>query len=378
MYVLAESSGLVTWLTSVGKSSIVTGTHLSLSDFPRIRLPDGEERVQRIAYLAEIRNQSLRPLDSAHAASNTTNGFQSASHTHFDRVLFLNDVYFDPVDAFQLLFSTNKGNYHAACAVDFTHGPLFYDIFATRDYDGYPTGHPLYPWFAPVSSATSRNDIRRQTDAVRVRSCWGGMAAFEARPFRPTPEVESRCVSKSSCLPLQFRGSNESFWEASECCLIFADMEEQLGRSDRVFINPYVRVAYTKRNFDLLPFFRRFERFFEYVQYFQSKASHPMINSRRTQEPAQWVDDVVWQVGFAETSSPGGEEDLTNRNATAEEVPSRGRWSTVRRQAGVGGFCGERTMFVMKRDLKEINENIREEGRNWDLIPVPRIGIGRW
>lgn len=35
-------------------------------------------------------------------------------------------------------------------------------------------------------------------------------------------------------------------------------------------------------------------------------------------------------------------------------------------------------MFVMKRDLKEINENIREEGRNWDLIPVPRIGIGRW
>jgi hypothetical protein len=332
----------------------VTGAHLSLSDFPTVRLPNGEERVQRITYLAEIRNQLLRPLDPAYAASNTTDGFRSASHLHFDRVLFLNDIYYNPVDALQLLFSTNEGDYRAACAVDFTRGPLFYDTFATRDYDGYGAGHPVYPWFAPIGSAVSRNDVRRQMDAVRVRSCWGGIAAFDASIFQPSPALESRCELDTNCLPLRFRGSNESFWEASECCLIYADMEEQYGPSDRVFINPYVRVAYTKRNFDLIPLFRRFERFFEHIQYFRSRSWYPNINPRRTNEPAQWVDDIVWQDGLVETSSFRKQKESTSRNVTA----SRGRWSTVRRQAGVGGFCGERTMFVMKGDLEEINENI--------------------
>jgi hypothetical protein len=190
--------------------------------------------------------------------------------------------------------------------------------------------------------------------SVRVRSCWGGIAAFDASIFQPSPALESRCELDTNCLPLRFRGSNESFWEASECCLIYADMEEQYGPSDRVFINPYVRVAYTKRNFGLIPLFRRFERFFEHIQYFRSRSWYPNINPRRTNEPAQWVDDIVWQDGLVETSSFRKQKESTSRNVTA----SRGRWSTVRRQAGVGGFCGERTMFVMKGDLEEINENI--------------------
>lgn len=330
--------------------------------------------MQRITYLAEIRSQLLRPLDPAHAASNTTHGFRSASHLQFDRVLFLNDIYYKPVDALQLLFSTNEGDYRAACAVDFTHGPLFYDTFATRDYDGYRTGHPVYPWFAHIGSAVSRDRVRQQTDTVRIRSCWGGMAAFDASMFQPSPEIESRCGSGMSCLPLRFRGSNESFWEASECCLIYADMEEWYGHNGKVFINPYVRVAYTKRNFDLISLFRRLERLFELFQYFRSRSSYPNINPRRTNEPGQMVDDLVWQDRLTETLPLGGQRAAMKRNVTAK---SRRGWSIVRRKAGVGGFCGERTMFVMKEDLGLINENIREEGRNWDLIIVLRLGDGR-
>lgn len=362
----------------LGESSIVTGAHLPLSDFSKVRLPNGEERVQRITYLSEVRNQLLRPLDPVYAASNTTNGFRSASHIHFDRILFLNDVYFNPVDALQLLFSTNGGNYRAACAADFIHGPLYYDTFATRDYDGYRNGLMLYPWFAPIGSSISRNDVRRQTDAVRVRSCWGGLAAFEASIFRPAREQKFHCESESSCSPLRFRGSNEPFWEAAECCLIFADIEAQHGRSDRIFVNPYVRVAYTKRNFDLIPFFRRFERFFEYMQYVNSKIAYPNINRRRTHEAGEWVDELVWQdalVGPAKsTSTLRGHEYSSDNNLTTKAIAKTGHWSTVKRQANPGGFCGQRSMFVMKNNLEETNENIKEQGRNWDKIPVPRIG----
>ena len=361
----------------LGKSSIVTGAHLPLSNFHKVRLTSGEERIQRITYLAEVRNQLLRPLDPAYADANTTNGFRSASHIHFDRMLFLNDVYFNPLDTLQLLFSTNQGDYRAACAVDFIHGPLFYDSFATRDFDGYGLGRPLYPWFAPVGSVISRNDVRRQTDAVRVRSCWGGMAAFEASFFQSTTESEPRCRSKAGCLPIQFRGSNESFWEAAECCLIFADIEEQYGRSDRVFVNPYVRVAYTKLNFYLIPYFQRFERFFEYIQYVESKINHRRLNPRRTHEPGQWVNEVVWQSGFIGTSTSGKDEDSITNNTIVGTTGRSGQWSTVRRRADVGGFCGERTMFVIKENLTKANEHIGEEGRNWEMIPAPRIRIGR-
>ena len=361
----------------LGGSSIVTGEHLRLSDFPKVQLPSGEERVQRITYLAEVRNQLLRPLDPAYADANTTNGFRSAAHMHFDRILFLNDVYFNPIDTLQLLFSTNEGDYRAACAVDFTHGPIFYDSFATRDFDGYGIGQPLYPWFSPAGSAISRNDVRRQTDAVRVRSCWGGMAAFDANLFRSTPQSESRCSSKANCPPIRFRSSNESFWESAECCLIFADIEEQYGRSDRVFVNPFVRVAYTKRNFDLIPYFQRFERLFAYIQYFESKINFQRFNERRTHEPGQWVDEVVWQDGLIGNSTKRGSEDSFTNNTITETTEGAGHWSTVSRQAGVGGFCGDRTMFVMKGNFAEANEHIGEEGRNWEMIPVPRIGIGR-
>jgi Cryptococcal mannosyltransferase 1 len=80
------------------------------------------------------------PFDPGVAASNTTNVFRSVSDQHFDRILCLSDVYFNPLDASQLLFSTNEGDYWAACVLDFIEGLLYYDTFATRDHDGHRMG----------------------------------------------------------------------------------------------------------------------------------------------------------------------------------------------------------------------------------------------
>ena len=144
-----------------------------------------------------------------------------------------------------------------------------------------------------------------------------------------------------------------------------------------MFVNPFVRVAYTKRNFDLIPYFQRFERLFAYIQYFESKINFQRFNERRTHEPGQWVDEVVWQDGLIGNSTRRGSEDSFTNNTITETTERAGHWSTVSRQAGVGGFCGDRTMFVMKGNFAEANEHIGEEGRNWEMIPVPRIGIGR-
>ena len=143
-------------------------------------LPSGEQRVKRIAFLAEVRNQALRPLDDSSSP---------ASSTKYDKLLFLNDVVFDPIDAANLLLSTNAGDdgrtrYRAACATDFVNPFKYYDTFATRDLEGYSLGVPVYPFFSTAGLAYSRYDVLAQKDAVRVRSCWGGMVAFDATWFQ--------------------------------------------------------------------------------------------------------------------------------------------------------------------------------------------------
>ncbi len=123
--------------------------------------------MKRIAFLAEVRNRALRPLEADPT-------------TRYDKLLFINDVFFNPIDAVQLLFSTNVGSsgraeYGAACAVDFINAFKFYDRFATRDFEGYTMGIPFFPWFTDAGEAVSRRDVLEGKDAVRVRACWGGM-----------------------------------------------------------------------------------------------------------------------------------------------------------------------------------------------------------
>lgn len=183
----------------------------------------GKKELRRIPYLSRLRNRSLEPL-----AKLAENG------TKFDRVLFLNDVVFNIHDVTTLL-STRNGNYAAACSLDFSRPPQFYDTFALRDSNGDEAVTSTYPYFR---SSSSRNALI-SGQPVPVQSCWNGIVAFDAAPFYHTPE-------------LRFRGIPDSLaryhLEGSECCLIHAD--NPLTSSRGVWINPNVRVGYSVEAYD--------------------------------------------------------------------------------------------------------------------------------
>ncbi|KAI5294333.1 hypothetical protein KEM52_004226, partial [Ascosphaera acerosa] len=305
-----------------------------------IALPDGSRRVKRIAYLAAVRNRALRPLDAAD---------EGIDLPAFDKLLFVNDVVFSPLDAINLLFSTNvddstgAARYSAACAVDFINPFKFYDTFATRDLRGYSMGVPFYPWFSAAGRAESRQDVLAQRDAVRVRSCWGGMVAFDAAFF----QRKSRGAANADVV--RFRAEEDPYWDASECCLIHADLQAAAARTpsnasaaeppdSAIYMNPYVRVAYDPGTLAWLHFARRFERLFSPAQRLVSAiAGLPRFNPRRTELAGDTVADVQYDGA---------------------------RWKEVERIAGPGGFCGRRGAQVMI-------EHPRKGEKNWEKMSIP-------
>lgn len=338
-------------------NSLVFEEHISLDDIPHITLPNGSKGIKRIAYLAEVRNRALRPLDEPSAVT-------------YDRLLYLNDVVFDPVDAVQLLFSTHandQGNadYIAACAVDFINPFKFYDTFATRDIEGYSMGVPFFPWFSSAGKGLSRKDVLGGTDAVRVKSCWGGMVAFDARFFQiqsiKTKEAGTNTTSKQersiigrlnapSGQPLRFRAEPDLFWDASECCLIHADLQKMSPTQEEhenvgIFMNPFVRVAYTSRTLWWLSITRRFERFYSAPHYvINVLVGLPWFNPRRAEQEGSKVQEKVWRPN--NDSRAGGSFEEVSRITTGS------------------GYCGMRTLQV-------INETPRTGEKNWETIPSP-------
>jgi Cryptococcal mannosyltransferase 1 len=307
---------------------------------PKIELPDGTKRVKRIAYLAEVRNRALRPLTS--------------SKTKFDKLLYLNDVMFDPVEAAQLLFATNAGSgkaeYRAACSLDFVNPFKFYDTFASRDLEGFSMGLPIYPWFSSAGSAQSRKDVFDQKDAVRVRSCWGGMVAFDAKFFQSAPEeFEDLNVAGSmngtAFQGFRFRAENDLFWDAAECCLIHADIQKPDKNDTGIYMNPYIRVAYDATTLSWLGLSRRVERIFTPFQYvINTIVGLPWYNPRRAEQPWQEVQERVWVP-----------------NAS---LPSGGSFEMEDRIADHAGFCGTRALQLLK-------VNPRPGEKYWEFFPVP-------
>ena len=290
---------------------------------------------------------------------------------HFDKLLYINDVVFDPIDAANLIFSTNvdgtgKAQYHAACAADFINPFKYYDTFATRDDQGNRIGVPIYPWFSDASNTTSRKDVLDQKDAVEVRSCWGGMVAFNAEWFQPdnfgvanskmnhnmtSPDQGSsniytdRTIIPNTTPPIRFRASADTFWDASECCLIHADIEAAVDRagslSTGIYLNPYIRVAYSSRTLSLLRLSRRFERLFAPFQKMLGVGlGLPTKNPRRAQEVGHQYEDMVWDYDDAAW--------MTTGNVS-------GGYRKVTRTALPGGFCGSRKLLVLGEgdDMRE-------------------------
>ena len=67
---------------------------------------------------------------------------------------------------------TNDGDYAAACSLDFSKPPLYYDTFALRDAEGSPHIMQTWPYF---KARGSRSPLVNNHDAVPVTSCWNGI-----------------------------------------------------------------------------------------------------------------------------------------------------------------------------------------------------------
>jgi hypothetical protein len=332
-----------------GNISLVS-EHLPMESFPRVLLPNSERLIERMAFLSEVRNRALRAL-------------RQDGSPRFDKLLFLNDVIFNPIDALQLLFSTNadssgRAQYGAACAVDFINPFKFYDRFATRDLEGYSMGLPFFPWFTNAGEGASRQDVLDQKDAVRVRACWGGMVAFEAKWFQdkksarlPIKSSRNGNLSDLAISPLRFHYEPDLFWDASECCLIHADLTYlrhgcDITSDSGIYTNPYVRVAYDSKTLGWLPYTRRIERLYSFIHNILNHlAGQPVYNSRRLTQPGDEVIESVWEY----------DQPL--------ETP-KGSYHKVKRIAEPGRFCGSRTLQV-------INEHPRKGEKKFMGIQPP-------
>ncbi|KAH0366608.1 hypothetical protein KCU65_g5217, partial [Aureobasidium melanogenum] len=326
-------------------SSIVAG-HVDRAALPHIELPTGERRLKRIEFLAHVRNRALAPLEDPKSP---------AYLLQFDKLLYVNDVVFDPIDAANLIFSTNmdengKAKYHAACAADFINPFKYYDTFATRDFQGNRIGVPIYPWFSGTDDSDSRRDVLDQKDAVRVRSCWGGMTVFNSARWFQTNDITddsgvadltldhnmtssrqtSQDIYNHTTIPIRFRANPDTYWDASECCLIHADLEAAVQRSNsssaNIYLNPYIRVAYSSSTSAYLHISRRFERLFAPLQkLLNASLGLPVMNSRRIQEVGEQYEDVIWKFDDPAWNVSGN---------------MSGGYRNITRVALPGGFCG--------------------------------------
>ena len=326
------------------------------ADFPTVTMPNGEPRTKRVLYLSDLRNRALRPLDKRGSRI-------------YDRVLFFNDVFFDPIDAVNLLFSTNvkkngKAEYTVACALDFHNNPIkFYDVYATRDLEGYSMGVPFFPFFSHAGDALSRSDMLAQKDAVRVKSCWSGMAAFDARYIQaftrePRPGTEHIGYSNQDPAepdpvtpPARFRAEPEIFFDACECCLLVADVLKlakgttSIAQDSGIYVNPFIRVGYSQRVLWWLRISRRVERLYSWPHYFVDwLASMPTWNEHREVLEGQTFREEVW------VSQP--------------DAAGSGHWDVKERRARNGMYCGVREMQVLL-------DGKREADKNWENAAIP-------
>jgi hypothetical protein len=355
--------------TDIGEKSISSG-HIDLEQFPTIQILPNEHRVKRITYLAEVRNHALHPLELLHRTQPVSEMISNVTHSafagtmKFDKLLFLNDVVFEPKDAADLLFATNVGpdgrtRYHATCAMDFINSFKFYDRFAMRDNEALQVGLPFFPFFTSGGEkAESFDDIMAGSDAVRVKSCWGGMVAFEAKWFQ-------RQELKRGLDPLRFRSEPDVFWDASECCLIHADLQHLVqqthGKGVRadIFVNPFIRVAYDANSSAWLGLVRRFERLFVVPHVVIGWVLRmPWRSSRIHEEYGDEVSRKEWVYNGPVGNHP------SDSKVEVRDVPKYGKWENVRRNAKPGGYCGYPLLLALKNEWKPGE-------KKWEKINAP-------
>lgn len=193
------------------------------------------------------------------------------------------------------------------------------------------------------------------------------MVAFEAKWFQARAEApagaadpQGQSLNRDSS-PLRFRYDTKEDWEASECCLINADLQYRMSgkgkpTESRIYMNPFVRVAYDETTLSWLSLIRRPERLYapihDILNYF---VGFPEIKARFAEEPGQTVTDKVWVFDNpAAAFAP---------NAT--EAQLAGHYIERTRIAEPGGYCSSPNLLV-------INEKPEHGPGSWSRIPLPR------
>jgi hypothetical protein len=85
----------------------------------------------------------------------------------------------------QRLLDTRGGDYAAACSLDFSKPPAFYDTFALRDSDDHAALMQSWPYFRSRAS----RDALKASEPVPVTSCWNGIGMSLG------PPLETSCTS---------------------------------------------------------------------------------------------------------------------------------------------------------------------------------------
>ena len=207
----------------------------------------------RIQFYSLLRNKCL-------------NFIYEIPNLNFDntRIIFFNDIFYKYEDIINLL-STNKEDYDAVCALDFTDH--FYDRWVSIDLDG----NSLLKNF-PFIVNKEAQDLILNHKPFRVFSCWNGVTAFSASPLK-NKTLQFRYQKNNKKIKYRINNCRSVRYE-SECTYLHIDLFN-LGYTKK-FINPEVRVTYHfiyyfKRKY-YYPFFKDIKNYFYlYFKSFQFK-----------------------------------------------------------------------------------------------------------
>ena len=121
--------------------------------------------LERIVFLSEIRKLAMEFL-------------YEIPNLDFNKttIIFFNDIIYNYQDIVKLI-GTNKGDYDLACGMDYYES--FYDTWVSIGLDGESFRH-YYPYMV--------NKVAQDTyidgGILRTFSCWNGVAAIHAEPFK--------------------------------------------------------------------------------------------------------------------------------------------------------------------------------------------------
>ena len=198
-----------------------------IEDPRKVRKPFEKYSRLRIEYFAKLRNKCLEFLHEIPDLdfNNTI-------------IIFLNDIVFKYEDIINLL-STNKEDFDVVCGLDMNSN-TFYDRWVSIDLEGDGM-RKYFPFFVNKEA----QDLVVNHKPIRVFSCWNGIIALKASPFKDK-QIQFRYKLNYTQPNYSLNNPAKDYYE-SECTFLNIDLFS-LGYTKK-FINPDVRVTYKHQYF---------------------------------------------------------------------------------------------------------------------------------